>query len=80
MTPQGIVSRPLTFVNRTRTGEWVLPLMPYGDEWRARRRLFHEVLGVRLTSSFDNHRYKYTYHFLSGLLEAPERFFQEVEL
>ena len=57
-----------------------MTMMPYGDGWRARRRLAHEVLNVRLASTFDNHRYKYTYRFLSSLLEAPERFFQEVEL
>jgi len=57
-------------------------MMPYGDRWRVRRRLLsHEVLpNVRLATSFDGHRYKYTYRFLSCLLEAPERFFQEVEL
>jgi len=58
-----------------------LTMMPYGDRWRARRRLFQEVLpNARLVASFDNHRYKYTYRFLSRLLEAPETFFQEVEL
>ena len=57
-----------------------MTMMPYGDGWRARRRLSHEVLNVRLAASFDNHRHKYMYRFLSCLLEAPERFFQEVEL
>lgn len=54
--------------------------MPYGDQWRARRRLCHEGLNERLAGSFDSHQYKYTYRFLSRLLEAPDSFFQEAEL
>jgi len=55
-------------------------MMPYGGQWRARRRLCHEALNERLSGSFDSHQYKYTYRFLSSLLEEPERFMQEVEL
>ena len=54
--------------------------MSYGDGWRARRRLAHESLNERLPESFDSHKYKYTYRFLSRLLEEPESFFQEAEL
>ena len=54
--------------------------MSYGDRWRTRHRLSHEVLNERLAGSFDDHQYKYTYRLLSRLLEAPESFFQEAEL
>jgi len=54
--------------------------MPYGAPWRARRRLCHEALNVRLTESFDSHQCKYVHRFLSRLLEEPKRFMQELEL
>ena len=54
--------------------------MSYGDRWRVRRRLCQEVLNGRLAGSFDDYQYKYTYRFLSRLLEEPESFFQEAEL
>ena len=81
MALRDVTSWPLIFVDRTGFGEWRLTMMPYGDKWRVRRKLSHEVLlDVRLAASFDSHRYKYTYRFLSRLLEVPERFFQDVEL
>ena len=55
-------------------------MMPYGDRWRVRRKLCHEALNVGPTGKFDSHQYKYTYRFLSRLLEAPESFIQEAEL
>ena len=60
--------------------EWSFGMMSYGDEWRVRRKLFHEVLNVRLVKNFDDHQCKYTYRFLSRLLKAPENFMKEVEL
>jgi hypothetical protein len=54
--------------------------MSYGAPWRARRRLFNEVLNVRLTGSYDNHQHKYVRHFLARLLEEPKRFIEELEL
>jgi hypothetical protein len=54
--------------------------MPYGDRWRTRRRLFHEVLNATTVENFDIHQYKYAHRFLSRLLEAPERFMEEAEL
>ena len=55
-------------------------MVPYGSQWRARRRLCHEALNERLSGSFDSHQYKYTCRFLSSLLEEPKHFMQEVEL
>jgi len=78
--PLEVASRPLIFIDRAGTAEWAFVLMPYGDRWRTRRRLCHEVLNGGLIGSFDSHRYKYIYRFLSRLLEAPESFFQEAEL
>ena len=54
--------------------------MPYGAPWRARRRLCHEALNVRLTDSFDGHQYKYVHRLLSRLLEEPKRFIEELDL
>ena len=68
------------FFARTGAPEWSFAVMPYGASWRARRRLCHEVLNVRLTGSFDNHQYKYVHRFLSRLLDEPKRFIQELEL
>ena len=55
-------------------------MMSYGAPWRARRRLCQEVLGVRLTGSYDSHQYKYVHRLLSRLLEEPERLVPELEL
>ena len=57
-----------------------MPLLPSGDRWGARHRLFHEVLNGRLARNFDSHHLKYVHRFLSHLLEVPERFMQEAEL
>jgi len=59
---------------------WALSLLPSGDRWGARRRLFHKVMNGRLTRNFDSHQLKYVHRFLSHLLEAPESFMQESEL
>ena len=55
-------------------------MMSYGDRWRIRRKFCHEALNVRTAGNFDSHQYKYTSRLLSGLLKAPERFMEEVEL
>jgi hypothetical protein len=55
-------------------------MMPYGAKWRTRRRLCIDVLNVRMAGEFDGHQCKYAYRLLSRLLEAPERFIQELEL
>jgi len=55
-------------------------MMSYGTRWRTHRRLCYEVLNERLIGNFDSHQYKYAHRLLSRLLEAPERFIQEVEL
>jgi len=60
--------------------DWSLSLLPSGDRWGARRRLFQEVMNGRLTRNFDSHHLKYVHRFLSRLLEAPESFMQEAEL
>lgn len=70
----------LIFVDRTGTTEWSFAMMSYGAPWRARRRLCHEALNVRLSKSFDGHHTKYVHRLLSRLLEEPENFFQELDL
>ena len=65
-------------LDRTGFSEWAFAMMPYGDPWRARRRICHEALtDVR---KFDDHQYKYIHRFLSHLLEAPESFMEEADL
>jgi hypothetical protein len=68
------------FAARTGASEWSFAVMPYGAPWRARHKLCHEVLNVRLAGSFDNYQYKYVHRFLSSLLEEPERFMEGLEL
>jgi len=58
----------------------MLTVLPSGDRWGTRRKLFQEVMNGRLTRNFDNHNLKYVHRFLSHLLEAPESFMQESEL
>ena len=54
--------------------------MSYGAQWRARRRLCHEALNVRLAGKFNNHQYKYVHRLLLRLLEEPGRFIEELDL
>jgi len=58
----------------------MLVMMSYGARWRVRHRLFQEVLGPKLTGSFDDHQSKYVHRFLSRLLEEPKNFIQDLEL
>lgn len=75
-----LLSRPLIFVDRTGATEWAFALMSYGASWRARRRLFHEALNLRLPETFDSHQYKYVHRFLARLLEEPKSLIQELDL
>ena len=77
---QGVTILTGFFVGRTGVADWALSLLPSGDRWGARRRLFHEVMSGSLTRNFDSHHLKYVHRFLSHLLEAPESFMQEAEL
>ena len=55
-------------------------MLPYGDRWRARRRLCNEALNIRLTRDIEPHQQKQAYRLLARLLEAPECFMHEIEL
>ena len=55
-------------------------MLPYGDRWRARRRLCHEALNVRLARDIEPHQYKQTHRLLARLLDSPECFMHETEL
>ena len=70
----------MTIIGRTGVTDWAISLLPSGDRWWTRRRLFHEVMNGRLTRNFDSLHLKYVHRFLSHLLEAPENFLQEAGL
>jgi hypothetical protein len=47
---------------------------PYGDEWRRRRRLFHQVINEKTNTRFYPLIKNATNRFLFALLEEPEKF------
>lgn len=40
--------------------DWMIGLMPYGDGWRARRRLMHEKMHPRAAEVYKPIQAKYT--------------------
>jgi hypothetical protein len=61
-------------MRRAGTSDTLMPGMPYGDAWRARRRVFH---GVNLPARVGQYRAleaEQTHLFLRELLREPSSF------
>lgn len=48
--------------------------MPYGDEWRAHRRAFHQHFNEQAVKRYETQISRYTVMFLKLLLDAPGEF------
>ncbi|KAF9645502.1 cytochrome P450 [Thelephora ganbajun] len=64
----------LPMVSELMGCSWALPMMPYGNAWRMRRRLFHRFFNVPAVGQFDDKIYKAVNVFLRRLSKSPERF------
>jgi hypothetical protein len=80
-----ILLKLLTLMNISRPEIPMLKLMggwdlaqfafsPYGDEWRRRRRLFHQVINEKTNTRFYPLIKNATNRFLLALLEEPEKY------
>ncbi|KAJ7142221.1 cytochrome P450 [Mycena epipterygia] len=53
---------------------WNLPLMPYGDTWRAHRRLFSQEFNVTALQNFRPEELAATHGLLHRLVHTPDAF------
>ncbi|KAJ7089521.1 cytochrome P450 [Mycena epipterygia] len=53
---------------------WNLPLMPYGDAWRAHRRLFSQGFNVTASQNFRLEELAATHGLLRRLVHTPDAF------
>ncbi|KAJ7142248.1 cytochrome P450 [Mycena epipterygia] len=53
---------------------WNLPIMPYGDVWRAHRRLFNQGFNARASRNFRPKELTATHGLLHRLVHTPEAF------
>lgn len=59
---------------------WTLPLVQYGDRWKASRRLLHEFLNTRATNTYDDQQHYYSHDFLFRLAGSPEDLWDHIKL
>ena len=54
--------------------------MPYGNNWRIHRKLFHRFFNVAVEDQFDDKIRKSVNLFLHRLSESPGRFLEHAKL
>ena len=59
---------------------WSIINVPYGNQWRRGRRLFHEFLNVKAVTNYDDYQRKHARRFLSRLAETPDDFLHHAQL
>lgn len=52
--------------------------MPYGEEWREHRKMFHQEFNSNAYLRFQDHLKKATNNLLRRLLTAPEDFLPHI--
>lgn len=57
-----------------------MPLLPYGPEWRAHRRLAHIALSPAAVRKFHRAQEDIAALFFQGLLNTPDDFFALMRL
>ncbi|KAK7052995.1 hypothetical protein VNI00_004316 [Paramarasmius palmivorus] len=55
---------------------WSTGMKPYGESWRAHRRIVSQALNVNAAKMFRSKQVKATHLLLSQLLEEPEAYFE----
>lgn len=65
-------SRPDMYIMRALSGgDTRVTFMPYGEEWRLVRKIYHNTLNVKDSSSYVPYQDLESTQLLAGLLEAP---------
>ncbi|KAF9784339.1 cytochrome P450 [Thelephora terrestris] len=59
---------------------WSLPLAKYGDRWKTSRRLLHEFLNVRATSTYDDQQHYYSRDLILRIAESPDKLWDHLKL
>lgn len=57
-----------------------MPLLPYGPEWRASRKLAHVALSPAAVAKYHHIQEELATMLLKDFLDAPEHFFSHVRL
>jgi cytochrome P450 len=57
-----------------------MPLLPYGPEWRACRKLAHVALSITAVAKYHHAQEALTALLLRDILDQPKRFFDHVRL
>lgn len=53
--------------------DWLFPLIPYDETWKARRRLFHQEFNMTSARKFHPHQLSAAHSLLRHLLENAGR-------
>ncbi|KAL5500839.1 hypothetical protein ACEPAH_9226 [Sanghuangporus vaninii] len=53
--------------------------MPYGDDWRAHRRLMQQYLNTRAIASFRKAQSRSVHHLLNDILSEPDAFWDHIK-
>ena len=53
-------------------------ILPYGEEWRRRRRAFHQYFNINAVSNYLPIQRREVHAFLRRLLDTPENFLHHV--
>ncbi|KAF8884165.1 cytochrome P450 [Infundibulicybe gibba] len=56
----------------------IMPFLPYGSAWRARRRLFHEHFHMGVIEKYRPIQARESRRFLQRLLDTPENFMHHI--
>ncbi|GLB41231.1 putative cytochrome P450 family protein [Lyophyllum shimeji] len=57
---------------------FLTPLLPYGEHWRAHRRIFHQEFNATACRRFRPDQLNATHRFLQKLLDSPEQFMRHI--
>ena len=56
--------------------DWSFILQSYGENWRKRRKVFHQYLGAGAVRDFDGHVTEHVGEFLKRLSSSPNHMFE----
>ncbi|PPQ94401.1 hypothetical protein CVT25_002489 [Psilocybe cyanescens] len=68
----------LTMINEVMGFSWLMPFMPYGPEWKERRRLFLRHFHPNNDEIHKDQEVRYTRRLLLCLLQRPEDYMRHV--
>lgn len=53
--------------------EWAFVTQPYGEAWRARRRIFQSEFDAKSSRRYRPHQIASRNHLINGLLDSPKQ-------